>query len=354
MLHGLCALLRPMRSDVDAVASLDDQLFLRRAIRAGCLASLVLACVVLRASAFGAGSPAVTSVQSIPPLVVPPSPSAALHAEALATAWVAESRSSPPTGAACKSGLFGDTQTTACGGFCKQLKAANHCKFCKCKECTFCRDDASGDTQRASLAASTPLTPTVASLPEGTPFAAAVTSVYLPHLLSIRAAGYPVNLFSRERLTYVPQDDSSRSYSRLEPLVTRAYYDGAGTPPRLPAVEWLDLDVVQPWAKAFVREQRRANSSVQRAYRRRRYTCVAPATDLSTCADVFTVYKVAAIVDAIHALAARHLLWIDLDAFLQRPLDGDFWRWVTRFAVVTIGARTPHNPETGACVRHDT
>ena len=25
-----------------------------------------------------------------------------------------------------------------CGGFCKASKAANHCKFCKCKTCSFC------------------------------------------------------------------------------------------------------------------------------------------------------------------------------------------------------------------------
>lgn len=98
---------------------------------------------------------------------------------------------------------------------------------------------------------------------------------------------------------------------------------------------------VQPWASAFVREQRRSNSSVQRAYRRRQYTCVAPALDLTTCSDVFTVFKVASIFDAVITRAAHYLLWVDFDAFMQGPLDSHFWRWTTRHAVATIGARPP-------------
>mmetsp|Transcript_69032 Transcript_69032/g.136831 ORF Transcript_69032/g.136831 Transcript_69032/m.136831 type:complete len:173 (-) Transcript_69032:296-814(-) len=35
-------------------------------------------------------------------------------------------------------GLKGDYAYEACGAFCKQAKAANHCKFCKCRACTFC------------------------------------------------------------------------------------------------------------------------------------------------------------------------------------------------------------------------
>eukprot|EP00966_Prymnesium_polylepis_P308534 7130066-Prymnesium_polylepis.1 len=104
-----------------------------------------------------------------------------------------------------------------------------------------------------------------------------------------------------------------------QPLITRAYYDGAGEPPRLPAVDWFALDVVQPWANAFVNQQRLANSSVQRAYWRRQFTCVAPSRDLATCADVFTVYKVVAIYDAVQARAASYVIWVDLDAFLRRP-----------------------------------
>ena len=314
-------------------------------------AALVITCLGVVRSAFGLPPKVYEEVGSA--IVQPPSPSAIIvHAETLAATLIAEWQTPAPTSVTrvspvpCNSSLFGDTPRTGWGSFCKHHKAANHCKFCKCKECSFCKSDSGTEHTTTTR---TPLTPSVTSLPEGTPFAAAVTSIFLPHLLSIRAAGYPINLFSRERATYVPRDVS---HWRREPLFTRAYYDGAGTPPQLPAVEWYDLDVVQPWAKAFVREQRRVNSSVQRAYRRRRYTCIAPATDLSTCADVFTVYKVAAIVDAVRSLAAQHLIWIDLDAFLQRPLDSAFWRWTSRFAVATIGARTPHNPETGAQRRH--
>ena len=38
-----------------------------------------------------------------------------------------------------KAGSFaGDYAYEACGAFCKQAKATNHCKFCKCKACAFC------------------------------------------------------------------------------------------------------------------------------------------------------------------------------------------------------------------------
>merc|ERR1719224_355989 len=35
--------------------------------------------------------------------------------------------------------LKGDYAYEACGAFCKQAKATNHCKFCKCRACSFCK-----------------------------------------------------------------------------------------------------------------------------------------------------------------------------------------------------------------------
>ena len=35
--------------------------------------------------------------------------------------------------------LKGDYAYEACGAFCKQAKAPNHCKFCKCRSCSFCK-----------------------------------------------------------------------------------------------------------------------------------------------------------------------------------------------------------------------
>lgn len=40
-------------------------------------------------------------------------------------------------------GLKGDYAYEACGAFCKQAKAVNHCKFCKCRACSFCATTAS-------------------------------------------------------------------------------------------------------------------------------------------------------------------------------------------------------------------
>jgi len=66
----------------------------------------------------------------------------------------------PPAGSsttkkACASGMPGDFAYETCGGFCKPAKAANHCKFCKCKSCTFC-GGSMGEPATPSKLASTP------------------------------------------------------------------------------------------------------------------------------------------------------------------------------------------------------
>jgi len=48
--------------------------------------------------------------------------------------------------------LKGDYAYEACGAFCKQVKAANHCKFCKCKSCGFCKTAASATSASSSSA----------------------------------------------------------------------------------------------------------------------------------------------------------------------------------------------------------
>jgi hypothetical protein len=35
--------------------------------------------------------------------------------------------------------LPGDYRYEACGEFCKEPKAGNHCRYCKCKSCSFCQ-----------------------------------------------------------------------------------------------------------------------------------------------------------------------------------------------------------------------
>merc|ERR1711924_26769 len=50
--------------------------------------------------------------------------------------------------------LKGDYAYEACGAFCKQAKAANHCKFCKCKACSFCASAAA--TSKAPVKAVNP------------------------------------------------------------------------------------------------------------------------------------------------------------------------------------------------------
>ena len=47
-------------------------------------------------------------------------------------------------------GLKGDYAYEACSNFCKQAKASNHCRFCKCRACAFCKVTATESTASSS------------------------------------------------------------------------------------------------------------------------------------------------------------------------------------------------------------
>lgn len=55
---------------------------------------------------------------------------------------------------ACYSGLTGDFSYQTCGKFCKESKAKNHCRYCKCQICGFCPAGGAG----LGLATRTPAT----------------------------------------------------------------------------------------------------------------------------------------------------------------------------------------------------
>ena len=75
------------------------------------------------------------------------------------------------------------------------------------------------------------------------------------------------------------------------------------------------------------------------------------------CRDPQTAYKIAALYDAVvERRTSAHLLWIDSDAYFQRPLDAAFWGWAAQFDVAAIFRRgtgsmlmpySPNTPETG-------
>mmetsp|Transcript_72573 Transcript_72573/g.121082 ORF Transcript_72573/g.121082 Transcript_72573/m.121082 type:complete len:343 (+) Transcript_72573:46-1074(+) len=70
----------------------------------------------------------------------------------------------------CMSGIKGDYQFETCGGFCKENKAVNHCKFCKCRSCKFCPStmgskDAASKPAEASKSAGKPAEVTQPAVP---------------------------------------------------------------------------------------------------------------------------------------------------------------------------------------------
>lgn len=50
----------------------------------------------------------------------------------------ARPRSNRTASVTCSSGLRGDDEKTGCAAFCQVDKAANHCRFCKCRNCGYC------------------------------------------------------------------------------------------------------------------------------------------------------------------------------------------------------------------------
>ena len=269
-----------------------------------------------------------------------------VYARGDAKAFACRSGSCKP----CNSTQWGDARFEACGSFCKSVKAANHCLLCKCRACAFCKPGGDGGVLGGgggltSLLDSLAVQPTLTgAAPEL--HALAVTSIYLPQLRVCQLRdGCTLSLFARP----------------LQ-LPLRAYYDGEGRPPaKTPGVTWVSLDSAVPWAGQFVAGNRGRDTSTQLAYRRKQLKCVVRDSFNRTgvCLDVMTILKTASIFDALLGdprasteprPLAKYIVWLDFDTFFQRPLDARFWAWMGRYDVATIGAKPPHNPETGIIV----
>ena len=174
------------------------------------------------------------------------------------------------------------------------------------------------------------------------PVAEAITSVHLPH----------VQLMMTLRST-------SFLLAHSLPMPLTAYYEGHGSLPELANVTWNNLSLVQPWAQQYAEAHLKHSSPIQRSYRSGQMKCVTGVIMRATglCKDVLTVYKIAAIHDAVLERRSTSLiLWLDVDAYFQRPLDAEFWNWATQFDVATIFRRGtgdiyasdgPTTPETG-------
>jgi len=62
-----------------------------------------------------------------------------------------------PAPESCSSPMRNDNNYKACGGWCKSTRGNNHCRFCKCQDCLFCRAAAllgGGDAAAAAPGAS--------------------------------------------------------------------------------------------------------------------------------------------------------------------------------------------------------
>ena len=107
----------------------------------------------------------------------------------------------------CRSGIKGDFNYEMCGAFCKSAKATNHCKFCKCRTCTFC----GGTATKGEL----PTQPT-ASASAAVPIAAAAAAP------SAAASSAPV-------AAAAPASYSAPAAAA--PVAARPFASGGGKPP---------------------------------------------------------------------------------------------------------------------------
>lgn len=181
------------------------------------------------------------------------------------------------------------------------------------------------------------------------------TPAAAPPTLAVAPPTLAVTSLPLSYLSTVPRDFAGTLFWRPLGLPLLCYYDGRGTPrrPNLPAnvnVTFIRLADVSPWARAAVAQGMRPDGWLQADYAAGRLECLVWSTR-GHCKDVFTAFKVAAIVAAAEANPLARLLWCDTDVFAQRPLDARFWQWASRVDVATIG-RQGHPPDTGVLLLH--
>ena len=85
-----------------------------------------------------------------------------------------------------------------------------------------------------------------------------------------------------------------------------------------PHFRLVNLSHAQQWADAFV-EASHAHSTVQKHLHYPQWCVVRPLREI--CNDIFSVYKVAAIWDALERFPCDDVLWLDTDAYVAKPID---------------------------------
>jgi len=132
----------------------------------------------------------------------------------------------------CVSSLTGDFGFEACGAFCKQAKARNHCNFCKCRTCSFC--PASGAKPAVSAIAPQPAPATKLPAPPAKPQPAPVPTV---------AAPWTKGKGRKPKKARVASTPAAVAPSTATPAKTSAAVLGGATPPP-PGVNPLSLNPI--------------------------------------------------------------------------------------------------------------
>lgn len=179
-------------------------------------------------------------------------------------------------------------------------------------------------------------------MPETVPFML-ITSLYLPHLQQMLSSHATAQHFI---------------LGHPVPYLMLSYYDGPGNCPQIANVTWIELLRAQPWAATLAAHASSKDSLIQQGYGKGRshggLQCIVGQIFKRTgfCKDVYTVYKVAAIYDAVVRHMADYLVWVDADTQIVGAFDGAFWSWHRAFHIVTkfrddVPPHVKGYPETG-------
>lgn len=127
-----------------------------------------------------------------------------------------------------------------------------------------------------------------------------------------------------------------------------AYFNGVQPPKKRRNVEYHNVSELQAWVETFIEKTSHSQSKLQRFYRSHPHMCIVRPF-VNVCHDIFTVYKVGAIVDAVTSHKFTYVIWLDADSYIRKPLDSLFFAFPAKYQISTIG-RKQFYPETGITV----
>lgn len=177
----------------------------------------------------------------------------------------------------------------------------------------------------------------------------------LPPILLKQRSQYPISWFSglTHDVTVITSMTSKASYTHQPVFKTTKFYDivvyfnGMSHPKQLERVTYRNVSERQPWVETFINNHTHYDSAIQQFYKKHKKFCVVRPY-VNVCNDVYSVFKVGAIVDAL-IYDSTNIIWLDADSYIRKYLDEAFFAFTSKYQISTIGRKNFY-PETGVIV----